>query len=446
MTGLSLGNLLEPAIKSQYNIRAVAAKGIYAVLEDRRSLQSILPQVLDAASDKDKAWLHEMLYGVLRNLPTLQFWLRPLLSNPIKAQSRVIEHLLYLGIYQLHFTRVAPHAAISETVDACDVLKQKHVKGLVNAVLRNFQRQQDTLTPPNDERIKLNLPKWFYKSLSNAYPENYAVIAAKQAEKPPVWLRINLHKTSAEKYSAMLTDAGVEHQNHPPVAMKLLQSVKVQQLPGYAEGLFSVQDKAAQFAAHYLAPQKGDRVLDACAAPGGKLAHLLELQPSLKECVAIDIDAGRLDSITENLLRLGHHNNVTLQVGDACHPESWNPSGELFDRILLDAPCSATGIIRRHPDILWLRKKQDIDNLVQLQKQILATLWQQLKPGGVLLYATCSILPEENSEQIKQFLQETDDAILNPVCDGDCRTTPGRQILPGESEMDGFYYAKLQKS
>lgn len=425
----------------------MAAKAIYAVLESGKSLQEVLPASLDQLKEKDKAWLHEMLYGVLRNLPTLQLWLRKLLNNAIKADSRVVEHLLYLGLYQLHFSRVSDHAAVSETVAACEVLKQKHLKNLVNAVLRNFQRQDIALQHIEEERIRLNLPKWYFKKLSTAYPDTYIDIARKQSEKPAIWLRINQQKITRSEYGKLLEAQNISHStNHlPESAVMLQQSVRIDQLPGFEEGYFSVQDKAAQHAAFYLTPEAQDKLLDACAAPGGKYLHLLEQQPDIARAIALEIDKNRLDTITENAKRLDI-NNIELCSGDATAPQVWNKEGLSFSKILLDAPCSATGIIRRHPDILWLRKAKDIEQLVHLQSAILDALWQVLEPGGTLLYATCSILPEENREQIKQFLSRTEDARHVPLMADDTPENPGRQILPGEEHMDGFYYAKLKKA
>ncbi|BDX04496.1 ribosomal RNA small subunit methyltransferase B [Planctobacterium marinum] len=414
-------------------------------MEQRKSLQEVLPKTLEKVKEQDKAWLHEMLYGVLRNLPTLQFWLNGLLQSPIKPDSRVVEHLLYLGIYQLHFSRVSEYAAVSETVSACDNLKQPHLKKLVNAVLRNFVRQETAKSIPKEERIQLNLPKWYYKKIKQAYPEHYRDIAGNQSAKAPIWLRINQTKTTVDAFLAACSQAGIEcsQDEQLPETIKLVNNVNIQALPGFNEGWFSVQDKAAQHAADYLAAQPNDAILDACAAPGGKYCHILEAQPQLQTCIALELDAVRAKNITENTERLGL-SNTDIRVADANDITSWNPTGQLFDKILLDAPCSATGIIRRHPDIMWLRKGPDIEQLSGLQAQILDSMWSCLKPGGVLLYATCSILPEENSQQIAAFLSRTTDASAIPLHESFNATE--RQILPGESGMDGFYYAKLQKA
>lgn len=427
--------------KLKKSLRAITANAVYSVLEERRSLQDVLPISLEGQTEQDKAWIHEMLYGVLRNLPLLQFWFKQLVSKPLKPEQRVIEHLIYLGFYQLAFTRVADHAAVAETVGACAELNQGGMKSLVNGVLRNFIRKNTKDIRPDDKRITAGLPKWLYKRLLTAYPEQFDSIAENQKEKPSLWIRTNLSKISSEDYQQKLKDNDIDFETQArKETIKLLSPVAVPNLPGFEEGLFQVQDAAAQKAAYYLEAQPDERILDACCAPGGKTCHILEAQPNLKDCVAVDIEKNRIETTQENLSRLGH--SATLLVGDVVDVGSWW-DGVQFDRILLDAPCSATGIIRRHPDILWLRKAADIAQLVELQSKILSSCWQILKPGGILLYSTCSILPEENIAQVEQFLQMTNDARLVPLQKNSEATS--QQILPGENGMDGFFYAKLQK-
>ena len=263
--------------------------------------------------------------------------------------------------------------------------------------------------------------------------------------KPPVWLRVNQRQTDVNSYAAHLESDNVAYSTSAehPDALILHKPRDIRSLPGFEQGWFAIQDGAAQLAAAYLSPQKHDRILDCCAAPGGKTCHILEIEPDLRECIALDVDQARLKRVEENLQRLAH--KATLITGDASQPDTWW-DGQQFDRILLDAPCSATGIIRRHPDIKWLRKKSDIEVLVDLQKQILKNIWPLLKPGGTLLYATCSILPEENTQQVASFLASTPDAELLKIEEDESETEPGRQILPGEGQMDGFYYARLLKS
>jgi 16S rRNA (cytosine967-C5)-methyltransferase len=259
-------------------------------------------------------------------------------------------------------------------------------------------------------------------------------------------LRVNARHHSRDEYQALLSEAQlnsfIAQDAKNSNALRLEKATDVYKLPGFEQGWVSVQDAAAQLAAHYLDAQPGELILDACCAPGGKTAHVLELQPQIKQMVAVDADQKRLIRVQENLQRL--HLSAKVIHGDASQPDSWW-QGELFDRILCDAPCSATGVIRRHPDIRWLRRDSDIAELAALQKSILNALWDKLKPGGILLYATCSVLPDENDLQIKSFLQSRRDAVLVPLAEQDNSSEYGRQLLPNEAGMDGFYYAKLQK-
>jgi len=431
--------------KSGNRLRSDAAKVLFEILENGKSSRECLPAAQDGHSDKDKAWLQEMVFGVLRQLPILQYWLRQLLDKPLKNKYKPIEHLIMLGFYQLAFSRVSTHAAVSETVAATKALNAIALKGLVNAILRNFIRQSHAENPPEDQQIQSGLPKWLYKRLSIAYPDSLKHIAESMQTRPPIWLRVNRLKISMDEFCLAMDEQRVDFvrsEQHKD-ALILVKGLDITTLPGFDKGWFAVQDGAAQLAAPYLDPQANERILDCCAAPGGKTCHIIETQPKLTECVALDIDAKRLERVQENLDRLGHQ--ASIIIGDAIDIESWW-DGIQYDRILLDAPCSATGVIRRHPDIKWLRKNADIEVLVDLQAQILKQVWKLLKPGGTLLYATCSILPEENHLQISQFIALNQDAALYPINKSETNELPGRQILPGEQQMDGFYYARLLKS
>jgi 16S rRNA (cytosine967-C5)-methyltransferase len=428
---------------SPSNLRGDAALVLFEILESGKSARESLPAMQAHHKDQDKAWLQEMAFGVLRQLPLLQFWLRQLLESPLKGKNKIAEHLLLLGMYQLVFTRVGQHAAVSETVNACRSLKIEGMKGLVNAVLRNFIRQEMALNKPDDAQILSGLPKWLYKKLLLAYPSQLQDILPEMELKAPLWLRVNRKKITFEAFIDELVQSNITHsfsEQHPD-AVILPKYGDITALPGFTQGWFAVQDGAAQLAATYLDAQTGEHILDCCAAPGGKTSHLLELTNNI-HLTALDIDDKRLARISENLERLGHQAN--LICGDASQPENWW-DGQHFDRILLDAPCSATGIIRRHPDIKWLRKADDIKVLVQIQAAIFDAMWLLLKPGGVLLYATCSILPEENVQQVSAFLARTADARLDPDFNHD-PISAGRQILPGQQQMDGFYYCRLLKS
>lgn len=427
------------------NLRAESARVLHDILESGKSARDCLPAAQANFSEQDRAWMQEMVYGVLRNLPLLQFWLRQLLDKPLKARFKVIEHLIMLGFYQIAFSRVSDHAAVSETVAGCKSLKAEALKGLTNALLRNFIRQDIANQVPQGGHILSGLPKWLFKKLQAQYDVQLPALIESMQNKPPIWLRVNQLKTTRVAYMALLDEHGIAHAESAehPDGLILHKPRDITSLPGFDEGLFAVQDGAAQLAAAYLMPKKNERILDCCAAPGGKTCHILEVQPDVQACLALDVDAQRLTRVAENLNRLGH--KATLVTGDAGKPDSWW-DGQQFDRILLDAPCSATGIIRRHPDIKWLRKNNDIQVLVELQQQILENIWPLLKPGGTLLYATCSILPEENTQQVANFLQKTANARLSNITESENELTPGRQILPGEGQMDGFYYARLLKS
>lgn len=425
------------------NLRADATTVLFQILEQGKSARECLPAMQLLHKDQDKAWLQEMVYGVLRQLPLLQYWLRRLLETPLKNKFKITEHLILLGFYQLAFSRVSQHAAVSETVNACHSLRVEAMRGLVNGILRNFIRNDTSSSKPDDEQINSGLPKWLYKKLVQAYPEDFLGLLAQIESKAPIWLRVNRKQIAAADFQQKLQEHAIDFSlsSHHPDAIILTKSMDITQLPGFEQGWFAVQDGAAQLAAAYLAPQENQKVLDCCAAPGGKTGHLLEVADNL-DLTALEIDQQRANKIEENLHRLGHQ--VNLLIGDASQPQTWWDNQQ-FDRILLDAPCSATGIIRRHPDIKWLRKATDIQSLVAIQQAILDALWPLLKVNGSLLYATCSILPEENYQQIEHFLSRTPSAKLDPDFPHD-KHHPGRQILPGEQQMDGFYYCRLIKS
>ena len=425
------------------NVRALAAKCVHKVVDKGRSLSDELPAILNQVDGKDKGLLQELCYGVIRHLPELEQTVRLLMKKPLSGKQRICHFLLLTGIYQIKYTRIPDHAALSETVDGAIKLKSSHLKGLINGVLRNFLRNKDILsTHENSDAIKYNHPGWFIKKVQQAYPDAWPEILVANQEKPPMWLRVHQKHHSVNEYLEKLTGAEITHSyiDEKSGAIALQSAVDVNRLPGFEQGHVSIQDGAAQQAAYLLDCQPGDKVLDCCAAPGGKTCHILEHTTDLESVTAIDVEKDRLERVKDNLARLQLSANV--MVGDAADPEKWW-NGEHFDRILLDAPCSGTGVIRRHPDIKWLRKSTDIPKLVELQQQILKNIWAILKPGGVLLYATCSILPEENAEQIEQFLKDTVDAELLPL-NGD-NNAIGWQILPNENSMDGFYYAKLHK-
>lgn len=394
-------------------------------------------------SVKDKAFVQALCYGVCRYYHRLDFILNQLLDKPLKDID--VKLLILIGLYQLQFMRVKSHAAVSETVAAAR--KKPWAKALVNAVLRNYLREQDRLEQQADQESSADLshPRWLIDKIQQDWPQQAPQLFLENNRQPPMVLRVNLARISREHYLNQLAerDIGSMPVDFCSSALMLDKPVPVESLPGFEQGLVSVQDTAAQLAAQLLDVQPGHRVLDVCAAPGGKAAHILESQPQLKELVAVDIDASRMQRVSDNLQRLKLE--AGLLVGDAANPEAWW-DGQPFERILLDAPCSALGVVRRHPDIKLLRRVEDIAQLQSLQKNILGAIWPLLAPGGILLYATCSVLKQENEQQIEAFLAEHSDAAQLPIeaSWGSAREF-GRQIFTGESAMDGFYYARIIK-
>ena len=379
-------------------------------------------------------------------MPRLENIIKKLLDKPLKGKTRIVHCLLLVGLYQLLYMRIPAHAAVDEVVNATKSLKSDSFRGLVNGVLRRFLREQEDILAVVDKNWQTLHPEWFVNKLKKAYP-NWREIIEANNQKPPMWLRVNQQQNNTKTYRTLLEEqeiAAFECDN--PHALRLAQPLSVSKLPNFEQGAVTVQDLNAQWSALLLEPQNGELILDACAAPGGKTTHILEMAPQSK-VIALDVEAHRLKRVEENLARLNQQ--ATVVCGDATEPEKWlseiGLSGASFDRILLDAPCSATGVIRRHPDIKWLRQETDIAQLVALQGQILKALWAKLKPNGILLYATCSVLPDENSQQIQHFLAETPDAELMTLPFEQTENTIGIQFLPQENGGDGFYYAKLRK-
>jgi 16S rRNA (cytosine967-C5)-methyltransferase len=422
------------------NTRLVAAQTLVRVLDGGQSLTSALEHTLSTLENpQEKAFVQAVCYGVCRYYHRLQFLLFQLLDKPIKDVE--IYALALVGLYQLAFMRVKTHAAVSETVDA--TRKKSWAKNLINALLRRYLREQEQLeTLANSNPVALNShPKWLISRIENDWGEKAPQIFQAANEPPPMVLRVNALQTTREKYLQQLAELEIEAQAVETCssAIRLLKPVGVTTLPNFDTGMVSVQDTAAQFAAGLLELKAGQRVLDLCAAPAGKTAHILESQPDL-ECVAVDIDATRMLRVETNLKRLNL--SAQLIVGDATQPESWWDCKQ-FDRILVDAPCSALGVIRRHPDIKLLRRADDLTALPALQAQILTAAWSMLKEGGLLVYATCSILKAENEDQIAQFLAKMPNAQEIPFEKNPAKH--GWQILTGENGCDGFYYARLRK-
>lgn len=429
------------------NPRLAAARALAAVLNGKASLGSSLPPLLDRVEPRDRGLAQDLAFGTARWQPRLALLADKLLQKPFKAADRDVEALLLVGLYQLLHTRIPAHAAIGETVACVDKLKKSSLKGLLNAVLRNAQRDHAALFAEleRDPVLHTAHPRWLQKRLKADWPEHWQAICAANNEHPPLILRVNRRHGSRDAYLAELRSTGIEAE---PCAfsrdgIRLLQPCDVKTLPGFMDGRVSVQDEAAQLAADLLDLAPGQRVLDACAAPGGKTCHLLEAQPQLSEVIALDLEPSRLARVQENLDRL--QLKATLIAADGRATKVWW-DGQPFQRILLDAPCSATGVIRRHPDIKLTRQADDITALAQLQGELLDALWPTLEVGGVLLYATCSVLPQENSDNIAAFLQRTPGARELDIAGAfGLKQAHGRQLLPQADGHDGFYYAKLIK-
>ncbi|WAP63892.1 16S rRNA (cytosine(967)-C(5))-methyltransferase RsmB [Pseudomonas fortuita] len=429
------------------NPRLGAARALAAVLSGKASLNSSLPAQLDKVDERDRGLTQDLAFGTARWQPRLDLLAAQLLQKPFKAADADVQALLLVGLYQLFYTRIPAHAAIGETVGCADKLKKPWAKGLLNAVLRRAQREGEALLAgmERDPVVRTAHPRWLQKALKAFWPEQWEAICAANNAHPPMILRVNRRHHSRDAYLALLADAGIDASacQYSRDGIVLAEACDVRGLPGFAEGWVSVQDEAAQLSADLLELAPGQRVLDACCAPGGKTCHLLEAEAGLAQMVAIDLEAKRLTRVRENLDRL--QLDAELIACDARDTASWW-DGKPFQRILLDAPCSATGVIRRHPDIKLTRQADDIPALATLQGELLDALWPTLEVGGMLLYATCSSLPTENTDVIGAFLARTPGAReLDLATEAGLRQPHGRQLLAQEGGHDGFYYAKLIK-
>ncbi|WP_315338889.1 16S rRNA (cytosine(967)-C(5))-methyltransferase RsmB [Pseudomonas grimontii] len=429
------------------NPRLAAAKALAAVLNGKASLNSSLPTQLDKVEDRDRGFTQDLAFGTARWQPRLSALAAKLLQKPFKAADADVEALLLVGLYQLLYTRVPAHAAIGETVGCADKLKKPWAKALLNAVLRRAQREGEALLAEleHDPVVRTAHPRWLQKSLKAFWPEQWEAICAANNAHPPMILRVNRRHHSRDAYLQLLTNAGIDATPcvYSTDGIVLEAAADVRSLPGFAEGWISVQDEAAQLAAELLDLAPGQRVLDACCAPGGKTCHILEVEKDLAGVVAVDLEAKRLVRVRENLARLGL--SAELIAADGRDTATWW-DGKPFQRILLDAPCSATGVIRRHPDIKLTRQPDDIAALAVLQGELLDAMWPTLEVGGILLYATCSTLPTENTEVIEAFLARTSGAReLDLATAAGIKQPHGRQLLAQEGGHDGFYYAKLIK-
>ena len=431
--------------------RVAAARVLDAVLHHGRSLKAELARALPALPDpRDRALVEAICFAALRQHARADAALAAWMPKPPGRRDGDLRALLHAGFAQLDPLGLPPHAAVAETVDAARGIGRAHQAKLVNALLRRAQREGLPAPSPADA-----WPAWLRERVRADWPGEAEAIFEASARPAGTWLRVNRRRTGREDYLARLQAAGIEAMPDPVLAdaLRLPASIAVGALPGFADGDVSVQDGAAQAVAEALAPPPAARVLDACAAPGGKSAHLLERDPTLR-LLALDVDPARLARVRDTWRRLGVGEGVdpgaAARVADAADPEAWW-DGEPFDAILVDAPCSATGIVRRQPDVLLHRRAADIDALVALQARLLDAAWMMLRPGGVLVYATCSILRAENHAQVGAFLARTADAVAEPLpeCFGRAPAAGdachGRQRLPGDDGMDGFFLARLAK-
>ncbi len=427
--------------------RSTATEVLTEVLVHRYSLSDCLDYHLNNLNDpRERALAQALCYGVLRWHPRLEALLQRLLRKPMAATEGDIQALLLIGLYQHIYLRIPPHAATAATVNVTRSLKKKWATGLVNAVLRNFQRRRKYLLSSVDAETHLKLahPRWLLKRMQTEWPTQWEAIAEANNTHPPLTLRVNARQQSRDAYLELLHQANMAASPTPytDCGITLEHPVDVQQLPGFKQGWVSVQDGAAQLAAPLLDVPIGARVLDACAAPGGKTAHLLE-RYQIGTLIALDNQADRVKKLHDTLQRL--QLTADGRCADITEPDSWW-DGQPFDRILFDAPCSGTGVIRRHPDIKYLRRPSDIEKLAAQQAHLLEALWPLLTPGGQLLYVTCSIIADENDRQIQKFLAAHPDAAeVVLTADWGHAQKYGRQILPGENNQDGFYYACLTK-
>lgn len=435
----------KPRNDTPRNVRALAAEALCPVLEARESLNRTLGPAMAACKPVDRGLLQTLVMGTVRHAIYYRALLKPLLQ---RAPAPLVEALLLVGIHQLLALRIPDHAAISETVEAARQLGQDRQTGFVNGVLRAFLRQQAELRQQAAPWVHAH-PAWLVQRLQKDWPQHWPDILQANNEQGALTLRVNRLQGSREAYLALLEEADIAATacTFSPDGIRLAQLADITSLPGFADGLVSVQDEAAQLAALLLAPAAGMQVLDACAAPGGKTAHLLELAPELGGLLALDVAPERCLRVDETLQRLNlGADNVTVLAADAGMPGDWSEAAH-FDRILLDAPCTATGVIRRHPDIKLLRREEDVAATARQQSALLEHLWSLLAPGGRLLYATCSLLKAENEDRVAAFLADRPDAREVTIeAEWGMARPHGRQLLPTANGHDGFYYCLLEKA
>jgi len=424
-----------------------ALEAVRRVVLDGESLTVSLADETEGLTVRDAAWSRALAYTTIRWYLRLDTMVDGMLERPLKARDAVIRVLLCQGLAEIFHFGTPDHAAVRETAELARTLQRPGAVPLVNALLRRALRERSEMEAAMNRTPSLRYacPPWLVSGIRSGFPDSWEKRLEASTLPAPMTLRVNLARSSRETAQGRLREAGFEAAVHPWVdsALVLETPVDVERLPGFSEGLLSVQDAAAQWAARILAPRNGERVLDACAAPGGKTGHLLETVDGELRLTALDVDGNRLGKVRDNLRRLGY--TAALVVGDLARAEDWW-DGQLFDAILLDVPCSATGVIRRHPDIKLLRSPSDIGALVQRQRQLLEASWALLRPGGRLLYVTCSLLGDENEGVVAPWLAHTRDARHEALdFPGGIDRTVGRSIPLGWEGMDGFYYALFSR-
>ncbi len=437
--------------KTHSNARECALRVLLSVLRDGLNLDHALTRHLpDLRQARDQALAQQLAYGVLRYYDALDELAGKLLRKPLDEKNQDLQLCMLLGLEQLWHLNLPPHAAIHATVELARLRKKKWATGMLNAVLRRFQREQQSLLQKlaGKPAFEFSCPDWLLDKLREDWPQHWQSIAQANLQQAPMWLRVNVLKTTREQYIQTLNEQGIDARPGAGVTdICLTKACPVQQLPHFDNGYVSVQDSAAQSAVPLMDLAAGQRVLDACAAPGGKTTQVLESCPQLAHLTALDVSAQRVTKVHENLQRLGL--DCELVTADALHLDSWW-DGQCFDRVLLDAPCSSSGVIRRHPDIKHRLQPENVLELADLQSRLLKKLWSVVQPGGMLVYVTCSVFAEENQQVIRSFVKTHPEARLLPIdlplgqpIDNEIS---GWQILPGTDNTDGLFFARLQKN
>lgn len=434
------------------NCRHAATIIIKKISEGDASLATLIPEHLKKIPEEDHALLHELCYGSLRHYYSLRTIISGYLEKPLRSKDGDILALMIVGAYQLLYTRIPDHAAINTSVDLAEALNKHWAKGLANAILRKIQKNREMILStrsPEDTEAYYNHPEWLVTTLKQQYPDTFENILHANNERAPLTLRVNTTSTTRDHCLSVLQsmDIKAEPTEISPTGIRLADSINIKELSLFKDGLVSVQDEGAQLTIPLLVMASNMIVLDACAAPGGKSCHMLEACPSIR-LYATDKDQDRCELINQNLQRL--QQKAVVFEGDASKPIDWwstRCDGQLFDKILVDAPCSATGVIRHHPDIKLLRHQEDIPAMANVQFEILVSLWPLLKPGGMLLYTTCSVLDEENDAVINRFVKKYQNAHIDKInAFWGLQRQYGRQLLPMSGRHDGFYFSRIMKS